>query len=599
MPELILDPSTQPPVLSASEVALTIEVGEPLDSLIGTPLGAQVCDAIAHDCDALLKTLGLPGYSSVQMVALTTPMRRDGLLRVRVHGRLCRYPQELLLFAYCYVTGVPLAQVPFDALRNWLRSAVSNQSVASTTNRDLIEWLTLAFIGIIKRRPSSLLITELAQAYLTSLPKTEESPEPMPDDATVLREVLACVLDQRVSLADQTTVARVLRESPATPLVQEDVAEQLVAALRPAVLEVRLPSEYLKQITLDEQEKGIFTMLRDGLFYELGLQFPRFQLVAAEDLKPNSFMFKINHLTTLPRHGLSHGQCMVNDTLDRLNGIVGDATLNPANGNECSLIDEADRERLPANLTVWTPLGYLILALAGELRERGGCFVDMQFARAQLDKLQLAFPALVETCRAQYSMSLLTRLLQGLIAENISIRDLRLILGAALDFGMIETDSRYIVFDERLPSPAAPDATAMNDAANLVAFVRMQMKRYISHLNTRGRSTLVVYLLEPDVEQTIISQALAYREGEVCRASAFTNRFGEGKHEALLEAVRVEVGSIAPLVIPHAVLTTAEARPWVRALLADEFPRMQVLAYQELVPEMNIQPIARITLDEH
>ena len=46
------------------------------------------------------------------------------------------------------------------------------------------------------------------------------------------------------------------------------------------------------------------------------------------------------------------------------------------------------------------------------------------------------------------------------------------------------------------------------------------------------------------------------------------------------------------------VLTTALIRYRLRKALRGAFPRLSVLSYQELSPDMNIQPIARISLEE-
>ena len=43
------------------------------------------------------------------------------------------------------------------------------------------------------------------------------------------------------------------------------------------------------------------------------------------------------------------------------------------------------------------------------------------------------------------------------------------------------------------------------------------------------------------------------------------------------------------------VLTTFEVRRRLRWLIEREWPRLAVLAYQELSPDMNIQPIVRIS----
>ena len=66
----------------------------------------------------------------------------------------------------------------------------------------------------------------------------------------------------------------------------------------------------------------------------------------------------------------------------------------------------------------------------------------------------------------------------------------------------------------------------------------------------------------------------------------------------LLDAVSTEVGSMPPTAQNPVVLTTALIRYRLRKALRGAFPRLSVLSYQELTPDMNIQPIARISLEE-
>src|SRR6185436_16065635 len=101
--------------------------------------------------------------------------------------------------------------------------------------------------------------------------------------------------------------------------------------------------------------------------------------------------------------------------------------------------------------------------------------------------------------------------------------------------------------------------------------VRAGLKRQLSFQYTRGSSTLVVYLLDRAIET-----GSAGRPPD----AAIEQRLLHG-----LEAERGD--SRQPIVI----LTTADARPHIRAVVADEFPDLDVLSYAELSPELNIQPI--------
>ena len=98
-----------------------------------------------------------------------------------------------------------------------------------------------------------------------------------------------------------------------------------------------------------------------------------------------------------------------------------------------------------------------------------------------LEQLEQAFPALVkEVVPKAVSPFQLTDIMRRLVEEEISIRDLRSVLQALAEWGQVESD------------------TVMR-----TEYVRNALKRYISHKYTRGGNTLVVYLLDPQIEETV------------------------------------------------------------------------------------------------
>jgi type III secretory pathway component EscV len=253
-------------------------------------------------------------------------------------------------------------------------------------------------------------------AYQASLPALMDEPDSQsgtwPPDPAWLLPVLRKVLNLKISIADKQAVAEVVKEGLAKGRAWEDVAENLIAALRPDVVEIQLPHDYLRQITTADSESGRdkFAMMRDGLFYELGLHYPKFRFLPVEGLKPDSFAFKVNHLTMLPRVGLQPNECLVNDTPERLKllNIQGKAAINPANGNDCGIIDSNFQHiAASAGLTTWDQMEYLVLCFAADLRENSACLLHRQAVRDQLAQLQLeqAFPALVRPSRPKSLLS--------------------------------------------------------------------------------------------------------------------------------------------------------------------------------------------------
>jgi len=143
---------------------------------------------------------------------------------------------------------------------------------------------------------------------------------------------------------------------------------------------------------------------------------------------------------------------------------------------------------------------------------------------------------------------------------------------------------KYSIFDERMPTSREPDEAWLRDPVNLASFVRVGMKRYISSKYARGGNTLVVYLLDREIEESLLHHL---KRG---------SRLAEDKRDKILEAVREEVSTLPSTGLIPSILTTIDLRAFLREVILPEFPRLPVLAYNEVSPDMNIQPIARIAL---
>ena len=352
---------------------------------------------------------------------------------------------------------------------------------------------------------------------------------------------------------------------------QEGQSSQMMPVVTPIALEVASDLVPLVDDTTGSNFLNeLIPMMRDGLFYELGVRFPGLRVRGNEgDLPPGSYIIMVNEIP-LVMGSVDKAKCLVNDTPDRLRllGIDAEPAQNPANGNACGWI-AMDQKKLAedAGLTTWDAPGYIVLHLSAVLRKNAAEFVGIQETQNMLEQLEQAFPALVkEVVPKAVSPFQLTDILRRLVEEEISIRDLRNILQALAEWGPVE-----------------------NDTVMLTEYVRAALKRYISHKYTRGQSTLIVYLLDPQIEETVRSSVQHTSSGSYLALEPEIT-------QEILAAVRNEVGNLPPSAQQPVVLTTMEIRRYFRKLVELEFPHLAVLSYQELSPEMNIQPIARISL---
>ncbi len=328
-------------------------------------------------------------------------------------------------------------------------------------------------------------------------------------------------------------------------------------------------------------------LITDALFHELGLVFPPINFSVDKSLTSPYFRIEWNDLKLPPKRGITNDTVLVNDTVDRLTllNIKGEEAINPANGSECAFISSQHKEIAEqAGLTTWDSSGYFILNLSAQIRKNAAAFVNRNFIDLLLYQLNQSVPETVTLINEKLDKDFLVQIIRGLLAEEISVQNLQYILDGLLSFqSMIYADSgKYIVFNTT-NGIIYSDGSDFNELTPrpYIETLRHQLKRYISHKYTNGGNTLVVYLIDPEIEKRLVNKA----------------ELSTTEKSGLLEAVENEVGNLPPTAQNPVILTTVEVRFRLKQELQNKFPHLAVLSYQELSPDMNIQPIARISLD--
>ena len=325
--------------------------------------------------------------------------------------------------------------------------------------------------------------------------------------------------------------------------------------------------------------------MADELFKELGLAFPLIDFIVDESLVSPYFRVEWNDFKLPAQKGLPEDKILVDDTVDRLTllNIKGEEAQNPANGSKNAIVPSEYKEIIEqAGLISWDPDDYLILSLRGKITRNAAAFVNRSFVDFLICHLTQSFPATIEQINKNFDRDLLVRIIRGLLAEEISIRNLHRILDSLLSLqSTVYVDlSKFIVFSISggiiVSQNSNLDDIKVNDYLEMV---RNHLKRYISHKYTRGGNTLVVYLMNPTAE----SRLKQYQ------------KLSDTELKALLDAIHNEIGDLPPTAQNSVILTTMEIRHRLRMAIRVEFPHLAVLSYQELSPDLNIQPIARIS----
>jgi type III secretion protein V len=199
------------------------------------------------------------------------------------------------------------------------------------------------------------------------------------------------------------------------------------------------------------------------------------------------------------------------------------------------------------------------------LERRAADFIGIAETQMLLDQLEQIAPATVrQVVPKPVALPLLADILRRLVEERVSVRDLKAIL-------------------EALAQAAQGD----RDPLNLTEFVRAQLRRAITHDLTGGSGELAVTLLEPAIEETIRGSVSRTTAGSFLTLSPAAGR-------DIVAAVKRALGS-APNGRP-VLLTQPDVRRFVKKLIEVELPDVAVVSYAELLPELAIRPVAKVSV---
>lgn len=340
----------------------------------------------------------------------------------------------------------------------------------------------------------------------------------------------------------------------------------------PLALELSAPLTALVNNEADGNRflSELIPQIRERLFFELGVRFPGLRVRGnVPGLNDDSFVVKLNEVPVVfTQVMLNH--FFVNDTAANLMMLQIEAIegQNPMTHMPGSWVPVAMRDKIDASgLAPIDIPGYMSLQVGDIMRKYAHEFLGIQEVQAILDQMDQIYPALVkETVPKLVSVHLLTEILKRLVQEDISIADMRTILQAIALWAPVETNP-----------------------TTLTEYVRTEMKRFISFKYTRGQNNLVVYLLDPEIEEIISNSIRQSENGNYLALEPDTA-------QEILKTFEQEVGNLPQGAQKPVVITTMEVRRYLKKLVEIHHPEVAVLSYQELAPEIRVQPVARISL---
>ncbi|MCY3974375.1 MAG: type III secretion system export apparatus subunit SctV [Simkaniaceae bacterium] len=308
--------------------------------------------------------------------------------------------------------------------------------------------------------------------------------------------------------------------------------------------------------------------MRHALYQDLGVRFPGVHVKADSALlESDEYAIYLNEVP-LTRGRIIPDHVLANTTEEMLRKYNVPFTASQHAVEQASLwvhnryVEILDK----AKIGYWKPEDVVILHLSQFYKQHASEFIGIQEVRAILEFIERSFPDLIKEVTRLVPLQRLTEILKRLVQERISIKDLRTILESLSEWAQTEKDTVL-----------------------LTEYVRSSLKRYISYKYSLGQTVLSVYLLDPEIEDMI--------RGAIKQTSAGSYlALDPDSVQLILHAMRNVIVPTPPGGQPPVLLTAIDVRRFARKLIETEFPGLPVVSYQEIVPEIRIQPLGRVQL---
>lgn len=307
-------------------------------------------------------------------------------------------------------------------------------------------------------------------------------------------------------------------------------------------------------------------MIRRQIAMELGTVVPIIRLRDNIQLNPNQYIIKIKGIQ------VSEGEILFDHYMAMNPGFVkeeitGIPTFEPSFHLPAIWITEGQRERAESlGYTVVDPPSIIATHLTEIIRHHISELLTRQDVQNLINNLKESNPAVVEELVPKLlGLGEVQKVLQNLLREGVSIRDLLTIFETLADY-----------------------ATSTRDTDILTEYVRQALKRAISTRYFPANETTSVVTLDPKLEQEIMGSVKQTEQG------AYLNLDPE-KTKVIMASVEKETGKLENLGKTPIVITSPIVRTYFKKLTEDYFRDLIVVSYNEVEPNVELQSVGMVT----
>ena len=308
-------------------------------------------------------------------------------------------------------------------------------------------------------------------------------------------------------------------------------------------------------------------LIRRQIALELGCVVPMIRLRDNIQLNPNQYIIKIKGIQ------VSDGEILFDHYMAMNPGyveeeITGIPTYEPSFHLPAIWITEGQRERAESlGYTVVDPPSIIATHLTEVIRSHIYELLNRQDVQNLVDNIREANQALIsELVPKLLNIGEIQKVLQNLLREGISIRDLVTIFETLADY-----------------------ASTTRDTDVLTEYARQNLKRAISRKYFPSGEMTSVVTLDPKVEQEIMGSVKQTEQGAYLSLDPSVTK-------GIIDSVQSEVQKLEDLGKSPIVITSPIVRMYFKRLTQDYFKDLIVVSYNEIDTNVELQSVGMVTV---
>jgi flagellar biosynthesis protein FlhA len=382
----------------------------------------------------------------------------------------------------------------------------------------------------------------------------------------VILSVFMGFLAYQIGLSSRDTATEELLDEDVTAATEEEnIEEAMVVDL--LELEVGYGLIPMVDVAQDGELLPRIRSLRKQFSLESGFIVPPIHIKDNLEFNPNQYAILLKGVEIagseiLPGHYLAMDPGTVTESLD------GVDTVEPAFGLPAKWIPEDKKEQ--AQMAGYTVVGcttVIATHISEIIKRHAHELLGRQEVQGLLDNLARSCPKLVEELVPDLlNLGTVMRVLQNLLREDVSIRDLRTIVETLADW-----------------APHTQDVDLLTEQ------VRHALARQISSKYVRDNAVLPLLTLDRNVEETLLQSVKQKGNSSFLSIDPKTA-------ESFLDRLSAEVENFTGGPNP-VLLCNPSIRSHVKRLTERYLPNLAVISHNEIAPHLKIQSLGTVKLD--